>query len=269
MPRTILFFGDSATRGYGVGRELRFAERVATDLAAMPWRFTVAASSSDFAVYRKRLIAELEGVRPEVLVCQCPVGPACFFPRFPPWARAVIAVRQRVFERLTDRYVDRELHEHGAAGRTRHESLYEGRYLDRLHRWQPSNWPVVGRVWRARVSRYPTIPKLTCEGYVGRMQRLQGDARERGVRRLLFVGLLPVAESVCPGYFARVPLWCVALRAALDDPSTGCRFLDVFGPLHAVSIDRLLLRDRVHLSPEGHRLLANLVRPALEPLLAA
>ena len=37
MTRTVLFFGDSNTRGYGVGRERRFASLVEKALAPCSW----------------------------------------------------------------------------------------------------------------------------------------------------------------------------------------------------------------------------------------
>ena len=85
MNKRVLFFGDSATRGYGVGRERRFATLVADEArgrGGTPWEFSVAATTSDFRAFRERLGIELGRVRPEVLVCQCPVGPACSYPRF-------------------------------------------------------------------------------------------------------------------------------------------------------------------------------------------
>lgn len=265
-----LFFGDSATRGYGVGRDGRFAALVETAVRARSgagWTFEVESARSDFRVFRSRLEVALEQVRPLLLVCQCPVGPACFFPRFPRWARAVMAIENRLFAWLTDARVASELRR--ADGRTRHEALYEGRYLDRLMRWQPSNWPLVGPLWRARVVRYPTIPKVTCEGYVRRMVELRDRARKAGVRQTLFLGLLPVAEDVCPGYRERVPGWCAELRRALDDAEQGSSFVDVHAALRDVPLGTLLLKDRVHLSEEGHRRVAALVAPVLEPLLAA
>jgi lysophospholipase L1-like esterase len=266
---TVLFFGDSVTRGYGVGREGRFAALVETGLhgrSGAIWAFEVASATSDFRVFRTRLEVELEQIRPVVLVCQCPIGPACFFPRFPRWARSIMAIENRLLARLTAAHVESELR--GGDGRTRHEALYEGRYLDRVMRWQPSNWPLVGRLWRARVTRYPTIPKLTCERYVRRMAELRDRAREAGVRQTLFLGLLPIAEDVCPGYRERAPGWCAELRRVLDGPGRSSRFLDVYAVLRDGPLGALLLKDRVHLSEEGHRRVAALVAPALEPLLA-
>jgi lysophospholipase L1-like esterase len=268
--RTVLFFGDSVTRGYGVGRERRFAALVAERLrerSASRWTFDVAATSSDFAVYGKHLDVHLRRHRPEVLVCQCPGGPACFFPRFPGWTRRLIALEQRLFERLTERYIEAEVRGHGEGGRSRRESLYEGLYLDRLHRWQPSNWPIVGRWWRARASRYPSVPKVTCAEYLDRMRRVADQVRERGVPSTLFIGLLPMAEDVCPGYRGRARGWCAELKHALDAPERGSHFLDVLAALGDGDFDRLLLGDRIHLSAEGHRAVATLVAPALAPLL--
>jgi len=264
----VLFFGDSATRGYGVGRERRYATLVGERVRGRTegaWDFAVGATLSDFRAFRERLGIELGRVQPEVLVCQCPVGPACSSPRFPPWARAIMAVEHRLVARLAERYVSDELREDG--DRTRQESLYEGRWLTRLHRWRPSNWPVFGPLWKARASRYPPVHKVTVEGYVDRMRRLRAIGRERGAQRFLFVGLIPVADDVCVGYLSRAPAWCAAVRSALDEPHDGSRFVDVFTPLLEAGLDRVLLNDRVHLSVEGHRVAAGLVGPALEPLL--
>ncbi len=268
MTRTILFYGDSATRGYGVGRDLRFAALIANDIrarATSEWQFSVGASSSDFSPYRKRLIVELERSRPEVLVCQCPVGPACYLPKFPAWVRAAMTVRHRFFKRLRKRYMTAEMRTDDT--RTDHESMYEGRWLSQLYGWQPSNWPLVGPLWRARVRRYPTIATVDLEGYVKRMLRLREEARTRGTRKTLFIGLIPVAEDICPGYLSRAPLWCAALRTALDEPGDHSRFVDVFAPLLEQGLDRMLLKDRIHLTAEGHRLAASLIGPVLEPLL--
>ncbi len=265
---TILFFGDSATRGYGVGRELRFPALVAAELAArskIPLTFDVGAARSDFRDFRSRFESELTRVRPLVLVCQCPVGPACFFPRFPASVRTLLALEKKIFDRMTDRFVESEIR---GGERTRHDALYEGRYLDRVNRWKPSNWPIIGPLWRARVRRYPTVAKITCEGYVERMVRLRDQARAGGVREILFLGLLPVFEDVCPGYDSRAPAWCAALRRALDVADAGSAFLDVHATLGTADLNRLLLRDRIHLSVHGHREVARLVVPALEPLLA-
>jgi hypothetical protein len=266
----VLFFGDSATRGYGVGREARFATLVEKELDGRPaerWSFEVESTVSDFRRLRSRLDAALERVRPLVLVCQCPVGPACFQARFPWWVRSLIGLQNRLSARTRDTLIASELRAAGEDGRTRHDSLYEGRYLDRVHRRRLSNWPVVGRLWRARASRYPTVEKLSCAGYVERMLDLRERARAAGVREALFIGLLPVADDVCPGYGERAPRWCSELRLALDEDEKGSRFLDVLAPLEHVPRDRLLLEDRVHLSAEGHRAVAQIVTSALEPLL--
>jgi hypothetical protein len=231
------------------------------------WVFEVAAAATDFRDYRKRLDPELMRVRPRVLVCQCPGGPSCPTPSFPRWARALMTIERRLLARLIDAHVATEVR--SDPDRTRHDARYEGRYLDRVSRWEPSNWPVVGPIWRTRVSRYLAVPKLTCEGYVQRILDLRERARTAGVRQVLFIGLLPIAEDVCPGHRVRAPGWCAALRGALDDPENGSRFLDIHGALADLPLDRLLLKDRTHLSEDGHRRVAALVAPVLAPLLTA
>ena len=271
MPRTVLFFGDSATRGYGVGRERRYAALVAAELASRwngQWTFEVEATASDFRTYRTRFATHLERVHPAVVVCQCPVGPACFFPRFPLWVRPLMAVRRRTFSWLKDRYIRNELRGDASGDRTYRDSLYEGHWLNRLHRWRPSRWPVVGPWWTARARQLPPIPKITSARYLERMRALVDDAQARGVRQVLVLGPIPVAEDICPGYFVRVAAWSLELRAAFDTPERGVRFLDLFAALRDIPSERLLLRDRIHPSPEGHREVARLLTPTLEPLLS-
>ena len=79
MTRTVLFFGDSNTRGYGVGREMRFAAQIEAALAPVVgdrWRFVASGASSDFREIRVRLHGAVAKYQPDVLVWQCPTGPA-------------------------------------------------------------------------------------------------------------------------------------------------------------------------------------------------
>ncbi|MGH7899744.1 MAG: SGNH/GDSL hydrolase family protein, partial [Candidatus Binatia bacterium] len=214
MERTVLFFGDSITRGYGVGRERCFATLVADELgarSASSWKFEVVTGWSSFPSYRQRLQPGLKRVQPEILVLQCPSGPACYFPRFPAPVRGYMRIQKRLLAWLTGRYVQSEIRREPAGGRTSYDALYDGRFLDRLHGWRPSHWPVVGPWWRRRAETYPPIPKVSREGYLKRIQHLVDDARAHGVRETVLIGLLPMTEDVCPGYLARARQWCAAL----------------------------------------------------------
>jgi lysophospholipase L1-like esterase len=62
-------------------------------------------------------------------------------------------------------------------------------------------------------------------------------------------------------------LWSDALEALLNHPEQRSTYLDVYRPLTAERHDRYLLRDGAHLTPEGHRRLAELVLPCLTALM--
>ncbi|MGH7899062.1 MAG: hypothetical protein ACREQQ_13995, partial [Candidatus Binatia bacterium] len=61
--------------------------------------------------------------------------------------------------------------------------------------------------------------------------------------------------------------WCAALGTAFDRPESACRFVDVFPACLEIGIDRLLLRDGIHFTEEGHRAVARTIVPTLRPLL--
>src|SRR5262245_50156655 len=98
--RTILFFGDSDTRGYGVGRQARFATLVEAALAEQEggWRCEVAQAPSSFRSFAKRIDAALAKHAPDIVVWQCPTGPAAYVIRYPAWIRAIAAVHNRGFD---------------------------------------------------------------------------------------------------------------------------------------------------------------------------
>ena len=86
MIRTVLFFGDSNTRGYGVGRERRYTSLVEKALGptvGSEWRFVVTGTESDFRLISERLERAVATNSPDVVVWQIPTGPCSYFPRWP------------------------------------------------------------------------------------------------------------------------------------------------------------------------------------------
>src|SRR5688572_27292090 len=94
--QTILFFGDSITRGFGVGRQARFAALLETAFRARGhdrWRVAVAYGRSYGPMYIEGLERAMQRHRPQVLVCQCPIGALLLWPQYPLWIRSL----QRLF----------------------------------------------------------------------------------------------------------------------------------------------------------------------------
>src|SRR4051794_38595735 len=89
MMRTVLFFGDSNTRGYGVGRALRYPALVETALRAdgVDWRFATATTASDFRLIPARLDTAISAFDPAIIVWTCPTGPLAYYVREPEWYR--------------------------------------------------------------------------------------------------------------------------------------------------------------------------------------
>jgi lysophospholipase L1-like esterase len=265
VTKTLLFFGDSNTRGYGVGRERRFASRVARAIdEATPgdWTAAVAYAESDFRAFRPRLEAALERHAPGLLVLQCPTGPACWFVAVPGWLRVARRPLERLFEWRSQRLVARELRRDPARYPTPHDARYDGLYLDRLYRFEPRKWPGLRELNAPLARRYGLEVKATLDRYLDRMLDLRARVRARTDADIVFLGLLPADERIYPGYPARVAEWTPRLAAALDDPAARSSFVDPVGAL-GWNTDAVLLRDGTHLSGEGHRLVSGALAPVL------
>jgi lysophospholipase L1-like esterase len=265
VTRTVLFFGDSNTRGFGVGREQRYAAHVAAALAPRlgdRWRFAVSSSASDFRAIPGRLYPAVAKHRPDVLVWQCPTGPAAYFVRYPGWVRLLRRAYEVPFRWRQEWGIRREQRRAAPALAARRDVLYDGRYLDRVYRWRPSAWPGVRRANGWLAARHGFIVKATREQYLGLMERHRDRLRAETDATLLFLGPVTHSEHMFPGYGARVSAWSRDLARLLHRPAEGMTYLDLYGPL-AAHPHRHLLHDGTHLAPSGHRLVAELVTPVL------
>jgi lysophospholipase L1-like esterase len=272
MTRTVLFFGDSNTRGYGVGRAGRYAALVEAELRADgigDWQFALEYAVSDFRVIPGRLEAAVATHVPRVIVWQCPTGPASFFVNYPRWIAAPRALYHRLLERLQERYIRADVRADPTRQRSRYDALYEGRYLDTLHRWKPWHVPGALALRRHVARRHGVIAKTTGERYVRRICRLRDATLAQMPASILFLGLLPLSDEYYTGYTQRAKEWGAALAAVLHEPAASRFYLDVHEPLTRNGTERLLLRDGTHLSPEGHRRLAGIVAPRLRELMLA
>lgn len=258
MPRSLLFFGDSNTRGYGVGRERRFASLVtqAIDEAAPgEWTAAVAHAESDFRAFRPRLEAALDRHAPELLVIQCPTGPASWFVAVPPWFRRARRPLERLLEWREQRLVARELRRAPQRYPSARDARYDGLYLERLHRLEPRKWWGFRNLNGPLARRYGLEVKATLERYLDRMLDLRARVRAKTDAEIVCIGLLSADERIYPGYRARVAEWTPRLAAALDDPAARSSFVDPTAAL-GWNVDEILLRDGTHLSREGHRRVA-------------
>lgn len=273
MPRTVLFFGDSNTRGYGVGRQRRWAALVEAALVpalGSTWSFVVASAKSDFREIPERLDAAVAKHHPRILVWQVPTGPAAYFVRYPPWLQSVRRVYDAVFERGRARAMRIDVARGGGeTQRPLHESLYEGLYIDRLFRWRPSSWPLVRHANAVLAARHGLIVKATRERYLDLIGRRRDYLRQRHDLTILFVGLLPHSDYMYPGFGARVTAWNADLRVLLHRPEDGCFFLDPYATVMKGGPDECLLHDGTHISIAGHRRIAALVAPPLLDLIRA
>jgi lysophospholipase L1-like esterase len=270
MSRTVLFFGDSNTRGYGAGRERSFANVIAGGLPeplAAGWRVASAGADSDFRAIPPRFDAALAKHRPAILVWQCPTGPLAYFVRYPPWLARIRAVYNAFFQWRRERGIVADLRRRPPEQRTRRDALYDGRYVDTLYRWRPASWPVTRHANRILAARYGLVVKATRERYLELMARQRDRIRAQTSAPILFVGPLPHDESFYPGFGARVRAWSADLVALLHRPSEGSTYLDVYRPLTVEGSGRYLLRDGAHLTAEGHRRIADLVLPTLVALM--
>jgi lysophospholipase L1-like esterase len=271
VTRTVLFFGDSNTRGYGVGREYRYAAHVEAALAptvGIDWRFVVRGADSDFRAIRDRLHGAVAKYHPDVLVWQCPTGPAAYFVQYPRWLRPIRAAYNALFSWRRERGIRAEQTRASGASASRHDVLYDGRYVDALYRWRPATWPVTRHANGWLAARYGVFVKATRERYLELIARHREQLRAESGARLLFLGLVPHSDEMYPGYGARVAEWGKDLAALLHHPEDGSTYVDLYTPL-AVQPRRHLLRDGAHLTHDGHRRVAELVLPALVPLMRA
>ena len=265
MARSLLFFGDSNTRGYGVGRERRFASLVARaidEAAPGEWTAAVAHAESDFRAFRPRLEGALDRHATRLLVLQCPTGPASWFVAVPPWLRRARRPLERLLEWREQRLVARELRRHPDRYPSTHDARYDGLYLDHLYRLEPRKWWGLRNLNEPLARRYGLEVKATLERYLDRMLDLRSRVRAKTDAEIVCLGLLSADERIYPGYRARVAEWTRSLAAALDDPAARSSFVD---PTVALgwNRDEILLRDGTHLSAEGHRRVAAALTPSL------
>ncbi len=265
MSKTILFFGDSNTRGYGVGRSARYATLANAALSDSAWHFQVGHAESDFHAIPGRIANAVTRHRPQIIVWQCPTGPASFFVDYPARIVRLRAAYHQLLGRLEERYVSSEVED----GRSRYDAVYEGRFLNRVHLWKPWHLPGAMRVRRWLARRYGTIAKTTGDRYVELMCRVRDQVRAKSSAPILFLGLLPMDDDYYPGFAQRAHAWGAKLTKVLDAPAAGYHYLDVHPPLTRDGMRGLLLRDGTHLSVDGHRRLAALVIPRLRELMAA
>ncbi len=271
MTRTVLFFGDSNTRGFGVGRERRFCSLIEKELAptvGSAWRFVVTGTDSDFRMIPERLERAVATHDPDIVVWQIPTGPCTYFPRYPRWLRPLRAAYEAAFEKLLERRIRSDAERRGgAAEAARREALYEGLYLDQAFRWRPSSWPGTRRVNGWLAARYGTEVKATRERYFELVQRYSDRVRAQSDAQQLLLGLLLHSDDMFPGYGARALAWSRELQGLLHQPASRRCYLELLAPLMQGGAARYLLHDGTHLSAEGHRRVAELVTPALRSLL--
>ncbi len=270
MAKTVLIFGDSNTRGYGVGRRHRYATVVAGTLAAAtrePWTFAVRSAESDFRVIASKLHEAVARHRPDVLVWQLPTGPIAYFVQYPWWVRPIRNAYNRLFRARKELGIRRDMTRLTANdSEARRTAEAEGLYLDAVYRWRPASWPLTRHANGWLAARYGFVTKATRERYLELIARHRDRMRERTAAPLLFLGPLPHSEYMYPRFNERVVAWSGDLARLLHRPDDGGIYLDVHAAL-AAHLDRFILRDGAHLTREGHRALAGLVAPALLALL--
>lgn len=271
MPGSVLFFGDSNTRGFGVGREARYAALVEADLrrsqeADGDWRFFVEHALSDFRAIRPRLAAAIAKHEPKILVVQCPTGPACYFVKTPRWLRILRRPLDLWLGRRRENHIAAAMRTDPARYATARQVLYEGPFLDELYRWEPRKWRGLRALNRPLARRYGLEVKVDRARYVALMTDVLERIRAQSRAEVVFLGLIAANEDVYPGYRARAAEWTPTLQAALHRPEAGTRYVDPPRSL-GDSTDSLLLRDGTHLSPLGHRQIADLMRPVLSELI--
>jgi lysophospholipase L1-like esterase len=265
MAGTILFAGDSNTRGYGVGRDRRFVGLVGQHLESAGfdgWTLATATSRSSFGQLRDRLARALDEHAPELVVLQVPTGPATQFVRYPDWIKPLTLRHFRVVARSRQRMIEAVVDERGGAVSQR-DVEYEGLYVERLQRRDPASW-LGGRYLRWLVAkRYGTIEKATKERYVELVGELATLVAASGPKAVVIHGLIRQSESRYPGWLARATEWTAALAAAHHHPDDHRYFVDVLTPLCRHRDRRVLLNDGTHLTPFGHACVAPVVGDAV------
>lgn len=270
MPHTVLFFGDSNTRGYGLAPEQRFAAVLERDLAGSTtsrWQFEVASSPSDLKAMVERLQKALDRYRPDILVWQCFTGPASYEIDFPPWMRRLRSVQDRYFAWRTRRAVSAEVRADPSGQRTERDAIHEGRYVDQVFRYRPGRLLLLRRARALIARRYGLVTKATRERYLQRMLEARSALRSQTQIPILFLGILPLSDTLYPGYHRRAFEWGAELERVLPDPAQHTFYIDMMTPLAPDAERGLLLNDATHLTVEGHRRVACLVRPLLLELM--
>ncbi len=273
MTRTVLFFGDSNTRGYGVGRDSRYAALVETampDAVETGWRFQTATTASDFRLIATRLDTAIAAYRPAIIVWTCPTGPLAYYVREPQWYKRLRKRFRRRLHARQERIIQDDIARGGGEDtRPRREAVYEGRYLDELYRGMPRNWPGMRWLRPLFAARYGTIVKATEGQYYELMRRHRERVRRATDATLLFCSVFPHSEYAYPGFNARASAWNAGLSRLLHEPGTGSTFVDVYGPLTRRRPHEHLLRDGMHLSSHGHRIVADVLVPEIRALMRA
>lgn len=271
MARTVLLFGDSNTRGFGVGAEARFATLVEAILGHAfdpPWKFAVGHSVSDFHVFPGRLDAALAKHSPEVVVLQCPTGPATYWINYPRWIRWFVTTSGWTFKQLQEAYIRAYLPNGSDQPQARRDTLYEGKFVDPLYRWNLAQWNGPRQIRRWFAKRYGVLVKATGPRYVQLMCRLRDRLRSQSRAKVLVLGLLPHSEDYYPDYHKRAREFGKLLHAALHRPDEDVVYLDLYDALMPEGFDGMVISDGKHLSVDGHRRLAPIVASALEPLMS-
>jgi hypothetical protein len=193
-------------------------------------------------------------------------GPAAYYVRYPDWIKRIAAFHNHAFEWIRERYIGADMRT-GGAERTRHEALYEGRYIERLYGRRLSRWFGVRQFRRLLIARYGPQVKATRERYLELAVRARDRIRDQTQASILFLGLLPMDDEYFPDYTARATEWNRHLAGALRDPERRMDFVDVLTIIDA-GWDGLLLSDGQHLTVEGHRRVAALILPTITRLTA-
>jgi lysophospholipase L1-like esterase len=268
VTKTVLFFGDSNTRGYGVGPAHRYAAHVEAALAPTTedWRFIVRSAHSDFHAIAARLHDAIAQHCPDVLVWQLPTGPAAYSVRYPWWLRPARSAYSTVFRWRREWGIRRQIARAPSADDARRHVLSEGRFVDALYGWRPARWPGTRHVNGWLAARYGLFVKATGERYLELVERHRDRVRAASNARLLFIGPVPHNDDMYPGFGERVTAWSEDLARLLHHPAKGSIYVDAYRPL-AAHPDRHLIGDGCHLTPAGHLRLSTLVVPALVPLM--
>jgi len=135
-----------------------------------------------------------------------------------------------------------------------------------VYRMRPATWPITRHANGWLAARYGLHVKATLERYLELMARHRDQLRRETDALLVFLGLVPHNDDLYPGFGARVKAWTPELRRLLHQPDEGSMYVDLY-PALAEHPTRHLLHDGAHLAVSGHRRVAELVVPVLQPLL--